>query len=328
MSRAIARPRQLHGLLLLDKPLGMSSNQALQAARQLLRAAKGGHTGALDPLATGLLPLCFGEATKMAGMLLGSRKAYLAECRLGITTTTLDLEGDVVAQRPLPALDDATLENALAGLRGRIVQVPPVYSALKQDGERLYVKARRGESIEVPPREVEIHRLELRERQGDRLQLFVECGSGTYIRSLAADLGERLGCGAHLTALRRLWVEPFRSPAMVTLPELEQAAGQGPAALDALLLPLAAGLADLPALHLDEPQTLAVAQGQQIPWPGPAGQGWHAAFALDGRLLAIIEPDPLGRVRVVRGFNLPATERSGSPAGRDPGRALVARRPP
>jgi tRNA pseudouridine55 synthase len=305
MSRAIARPRHLHGLLLLDKPLGMSSNQALQAVRQLLRAAKGGHTGALDPLATGLLPLCFGEATKMAGMLLGSRKAYLAECRLGVTTTTADLEGDVTGIRPLPALDDATLENALAALRGRIVQVPPVYSAIKQGGERLYVKARRGESVEAPPREVEIHRLELRARQGDRLQLLVECGSGTYIRSLAMDLGERLGCGAHLTALRRLWVEPFRSPSMVTLPELERAAGLGPAALDALLLPLAAGLAHLPALRLDEPQTLAVAQGQQIPWPGPAGQGWHAAFAADGRLLAMIEPDPLGRVRVVRGFNLP-----------------------
>jgi tRNA pseudouridine55 synthase len=285
--------------------VALTTNDALQKAKRLFRAEKAGHTGTLDPLATGLLPLCFGEATKMAGMLLGSRKAYLAECRLGITTTTADLEGEIVAQRPLPVLDDAGLESVLATLRGRIVQVPPVYSAIKQGGERLYVKARRGDSVEAPPREVEIHRLELRARQGDRLQLFVECGSGTYIRSLAADLGERLGCGAHLTALRRLWVEPFLAPAMVTLPELKQAAAEGPAALDALLLPLAAGLAHLPALHLDEPQTLAVAQGQQIPWPGPAGHGWHAAFANDGRPLAMIEPDALGRVRVVRGFNLP-----------------------
>jgi tRNA pseudouridine55 synthase len=303
---SVAPSRDLHGILLLDKPLGMSSNQALQAARRLLRAAKGGHTGALDPLATGLLPLCFGEGTKIAGTLLGSRKAYLAECRLGATTTTADLEGDLVEQRPVPALDQAALEQALASLRGRIVQVPPVYSALKQGGEPLYVKARRGEAVDVPPREVDIHRLELLAHEGDRLRLRVECGSGTYIRSLAVDLGERLGCGAHLTSLRRLWVEPFRAPAMVTLAELEQAAGQGEAALDALLLPLSAGLADLPALRLDPSQALAVAQGQQIPWPGSLEQGPSAAFAADGRLLALVEPDPAGRVRIVRGFNLPS----------------------
>lgn len=299
--------RDLHGILLLDKPLGMSSNQALQAARRLLRAAKGGHTGALDPLATGLLPLCFGEGTKIAGMLLGSRKAYLAECRLGMTTTTADLEGEVVEQRPVPALDDEALERALAPLRGRIVQVPPVYSALKQDGEPLYVKARRGEVVDIPPREVDIHRLELMAYEGDRLRLLVECGSGTYIRSLAVDLGEQLGCGAHLTSLRRLWVDPFREPVMVTLAELEQAAGQGEAALDAWLLPLSAGVADLPALPLDESQALAVTQGRQIPWPGRLEQGRSAAFAPGGRLLALVEPDSAGRIRIVRGFNLPCS---------------------
>jgi len=299
------RLRDLHGILLLDKPLGMSSNQALQAARRLLRAAKGGHTGALDPLATGLLPLCFGEGTKIAGMLLGSRKAYVAECRLGATTTTADLEGEIVDRRPVPALDGTRIEQALATLRGRIEQVPPAYSALKQGGEPLYVKARRGEQVEAPPREVEIHRLELLAHEGDHLRLLVECGSGTYIRSLAVDLGERLGCGAHLTALRRLWVEPFREPAMVTLGELEEAAARGDAALDALLLPLSAGLADLPALGLDEAQALAVAQGQQIPWPGLPEQGTSAAFAPDGRLLALVEADPAGRVRIIRGFNLP-----------------------
>lgn len=301
----MTRLRDLHGILLLDKPLGMSSNQALQAARRLLRAAKGGHTGALDPLATGLLPLCFGEGTKLAGMLLGSRKAYLAECRLGVTTTTADLEGDIVQQRPVPALERAVLEQALVSLRGRIVQVPPVYSALKQGGEPLYVKARRGEPVAAPPREVDIHRLEHLAHEGDRLRLLVECGSGTYIRSLAVDLGERLGCGAHLIALRRLWVDPFRDPAMVTLTELERAAGQGQATLDALVLPLAAGLADLPALSLDEAQAQAVARGQQIPWPGAPGTGRSAAFAPDGRLLALVEPVSDGRLRIVRGFNLP-----------------------
>ena len=299
------RFRDLHGIVLLDKPEQLSSNQALQAVRRLLRAAKGGHAGALDPLATGLLPLCFGEATKLAHGLLGSRKAYLAECRLGIATTTADREGEVVSRREVPALDEARLEAALARFRGRIVQVPPAYSALKQGGEPLYVKARRGEAVEVPPREVEVHRLTCEGRSGDVLRLHVECGSGTYVRSLAADLGEALGCGAHLASLRRLWVEPFREPAMVTLEQLQQAAEQGEGALERWVLPLEAGLAELPALHLDAAASLAVTQGRQIVLPPPAAPGRHAAFADDGRLLALVDQDETGRIRILRGFNLP-----------------------
>jgi tRNA pseudouridine55 synthase len=299
------RFRDLHGIVLLDKPEQLSSNQALQAVRRLLRAAKGGHTGALDPLATGLLPLCFGEATKLAHGLLGSRKAYLAECRLGITTTTADREGDVVSRREVPALDEAGLETALARFRGRIVQVPPAYSALKQGGEPLYVKARRGEAVEAPPREVEVHRLTCEGRSGDVLRLHVECGSGTYVRSLAADLGEALGCGAHLVSLRRLWVEPFREPAMVTLERLQQAAEQGEDVLERWVLPLEAGLAELPALHLDAAESLAVVQGRQIVLAPPAAPGRHAAFADDGRLLALVDQDETGRIRILRGFNLP-----------------------
>ena len=295
--------RDLHGIVLLDKPEGLSSNQALQEVRRLFRAAKGGHTGALDPMATGLLPLCFGEATKLAGNLLGARKAYRATCRLGITTVTADREGEVLRERPVPALDDAAIEAALAPLRGRIVQVPPAYSALKQGGERLYLKARRGEVVEAPPREVEVHRLELLSRTADTLVLEVECGSGTYIRSLAVDLGEALGCGAHLTALRREWVEPFRAPRMVTLAELEQAAGQGDEVLLAWLLPVAAGLADWPRLQLDEAQSQAIARGQPIVVAGARGP--HAAFAGDGALLALLELDADGRSRILRGFNLP-----------------------
>ena len=297
--------RDLHGIVLLDKPLGLSSNQALQSVRKLLRAAKGGHTGALDPLATGLLPLCFGEATKLAGSLLGARKAYVAACRLGITTDTADREGEVVRQRPVPALDEVTIEAALAKLRGCISQVPPMYSALKQDGERLYAKARRGETVEVPPREVEIHRLDLLARTDDTLMLHVECGSGTYVRSLALDLGEDLGCGAHLTALRRLWVEPFREPRMVTLEQLQQAAEQGDEALLAWLLPVSAGLCDLPALQLDELQSMAIARGQQIELPQAPSSGRCAAFASDGALLALLELDAEGRACILRGFNLP-----------------------
>jgi tRNA pseudouridine55 synthase len=297
--------RDLHGIVLLDKPLGLSSNQALQAVRRLLRASKGGHTGALDPLATGLLPLCFGEATKLAGSLLGARKAYLAECRLGITTDTADSEGEIVRQLPVPPLDAAAIETALARLRGRILQVPPMYSALKHDGERLYAKARRGEVVDVPAREVDVHRLELLERDGEILRLLVECGSGTYVRSLAVDLGEDLGCGAHLTALRRIWVEPFREPQMVTLAQLEQAAEQGDEALLAWLLPVSAGLSDLPVLHLDEAQSMAISRGQQISLPGLPEAGRCAAYASDGALLALLESDAEGRARVIRGFNLP-----------------------
>ncbi|TAM62662.1 MAG: tRNA pseudouridine(55) synthase TruB [Rhodanobacter sp.] len=299
------RWRDLHGIVLLDKPIGLSSNQALQAVRRLLRAAKGGHAGALDPMATGLLPLCFGEATKLAGSLLGSRKAYVADCRLGITTDTADSEGAIVQQRPVPVLDEAAIETALARLRGRIAQVPPVYSALKQGGERLYVKARRGEAVEVPPREVEVHRLDLLARDGDTLQLLVECGSGTYVRSLARDLGEDLGCGAHLTALRRLWVEPFREPRMVTLDELRRAAEQGDEALLAWLLPVSAGLSDLPTVQLDGPQSLAISRGQPIQLSPVPVVGRCAASASDGTLLALLELDADGRARILRGFNLP-----------------------
>ena len=297
--------RDLHGIVLLDKPIGLSSNQALQSVRRLLRAAKGGHTGALDPLATGLLPLCFGEATKLAGSLLGARKAYVADCRLGITTDSADSEGDIVQQREVPPLDDACIEAALAKLRGRIFQVPPMYSALKVDGERLYAKARRGEIVDVPPREVDVHRLDLISRDGDTLRLHVECGSGTYVRSLAVDLGEDLGCGAHLTALRRLWVEPFREPRMVTLDELQQAAEQGDDALLAWLLPVSAGLCDLPAVQLDEAQTMAISRGQPIQLSPSPPAGRCAAFASDGALLALLEVDAEGRTRILRGFNLP-----------------------
>ncbi|KFN51937.1 hypothetical protein N790_03915 [Arenimonas malthae CC-JY-1] len=268
MGRTVFRP--LDGILLLDKPAGLSSNQALQRVRHLYRAEKGGHTGALDPLATGLLPLCFGEATKIAGLLLGGRKAYEAEVVLGVVTDTDDADGQVLRERPVPALDRARVEAALAPFLGRIRQRPPIYSALKQGGEPLYAKARRGEAIEVPEREVDIEAIELRSLDGDRLRLAVTCGSGTYIRSLARDLGEALGCGGHISVLRRTWVEPFTAPRMVTLDALQALAGQGgEPALDALLLPVEAGLAHFPAVALDPAQARRIAQGQPVPVAGP-----------------------------------------------------------
>ncbi|KFN49777.1 tRNA pseudouridine(55) synthase TruB [Arenimonas composti] len=265
MARTRTVFRRVDGILLLDKPGGLSSNQALQRARHLFRAEKGGHTGALDPLATGLLPLCFGEATKIAGLLLGARKAYAAEVVLGATTDTDDADGVVLRERPVPALDVAAVAAACRPFLGRIRQRPPIYSALKQGGEPLYAKARRGETIEVPEREVEIADIEVLAVDGPRLRLSVTCGSGTYIRSLARDLGEALGCGGHIAALRRTWVEPFTAPRMSTLDGLQALAAAGDeAALDALLLPIEAGLAGFPARVLDPADARRFAQGQVI----------------------------------------------------------------
>ena len=297
--------RAISGILLLDKPRGITSNRALQIAKRLYRADKAGHTGSLDPLATGLLPICFGEATKIAGYLLGSRKAYSAECRLGITTDTEDAEGAVVRERAVPALDDETIRAQLARLTGRITQVPPVYSALKQQGVALYKRARRGEDVSAPPREVEIQRFELVERSGnDRLRLHVECGSGTYIRALVRDMGEALGCGAHLTALRRLWVEPFGEPRMFTPEQLEAIhAGRRTIGLDECLLSLESGLADWPLLPASAADADALAHGRRI--SSDAAPGRYRIHAASGHLLALAEAD--GReVKVLRGFSSPA----------------------
>ncbi|MFC4727366.1 tRNA pseudouridine(55) synthase TruB [Coralloluteibacterium thermophilus] len=296
--------RELDGILLLDKPQGLSSNQALQRARHLLRAAKAGHTGALDPLATGLLPLCFGEATKLAGGLLGARKAYRTTAILGRTTDTEDADGQVLRERPVPALDAALVERTLAPLRGRIRQRPPIYSALKQGGEPLYAKARRGEAIEVPEREVEVHRFECLRIDDGRIELEVECGSGTYVRSLVRDLGEALGCGAHVGALRRLWVDPFRAVPMHTLDALRERAGRdGAEALDALVLPVEAALVAWPRLELAADEAFRFARGQRVRLaPGRAGEGETAVYGADGRALGLARIDAGGLLHPQRLF--------------------------
>jgi tRNA pseudouridine55 synthase len=296
--------RDISGILLLDKPPGLSSNQALQRVRHLFQARKAGHTGSLDPMATGLLPICFGEATKIAGFLLGSRKAYDAEVRLGITTTTDDAEGEVVSTRRVTEPDAAALDGAMCTLRGRIMQTPPAYSAIKQGGVALYKRARRGEDVQVPQREVEVHRLDLKRRENDRLHLHVECGSGTYVRSLARDLGERLGCGAHLTALRRVWVDPFRKPDMWTLEQLQaRSAAAGATGLDGLLLPLEQGLEALPALTVTADQAVLLEQGKRLTQSVRGEQTLCRAIDEQGRLVALVSIDLAGEVRVRRGFN-------------------------
>jgi len=296
--------RRLDGILLLDKPAGMSSNAALQVARRLFRAEKGGHTGSLDPLATGLLPLCFGEATKIAGLLLGSAKAYDAEVVLGLTTDTDDSDGSTLLERPVPAISRDQLDAALAPLKGRIRQRAPIYSALKQGGEPLYLKARRGETIDAPERDVEVHAIEVLDQQSTRLSLRVTCGSGTYIRSLARDLGESLGCGAHIAGLRRLWVDPFRDAPMVTLDTLRDLAGQGDEpAMEALLLPLVAGLAHYPRIDLDAEQARRFCLGQRLRDPA-WGEGTVAVHGPDALIQGLGEVDGNGRLSPQRRFNL------------------------
>lgn len=296
--------RRLDGIVLLDKPAGMSSNTALQVARRLFRAEKGGHTGSLDPLATGLLPLCFGEATKIAGLLLGSAKAYDAQIVLGRTTDTDDADGVVLRERPVPAIGRPALEAALATLTGHIRQRAPIYSALKQGGEPLYVKARRGDAIEAPERDVHVQAIEILAHDGDQLSLRVTCGSGTYIRSIARDLGELLGCGAHITGLRRLWVEPFREPRMIGLDALREVAESGDeAALMGWLLPLGDGLRHFARVELDTGQGTRFCMGQRLRNPAwPAGQ--VAVYGAGGVPLGLGQVEEGGRLSPQRRFNL------------------------
>ncbi len=301
--------RRLDGILLLDKPQGLSSNQALQRVRHLFRAEKGGHTGSLDPLATGLLPVCFGEATKIAGGLLGARKAYETVARLGVVTDSDDADGQILRERPVPPLTIDIIDAALRQLTGRIQQRPPIYSALKRGGEPLYAKARRGELIEVEPRPIEVHAFDLLNAADlldagtPNLRLHVECGSGTYVRSLVRDLGELLGCGAHVAELRRLWVDPFRDPKMWSLPALETLLEQtGERVLEACLLPIEAGMASWPEVRVNTVQAQRLGRGQGLRGPYPPRERQVAILDELGRGLGLGEVDAEGGLRPSRLF--------------------------
>jgi len=255
--------RDVDGILLLDKRVGVTSNRALQEARTLYRAKRGGHTGSLDPLATGLLPLCFGEATKFAGHLLDSDKRYEVVAALGAATDTGDREGEVIATAPVPALDATTLDAALARFLGEIEQVPPMYSALKRDGVPLYKLARRGEQVERAARRVTIRALERVAMDRGALTLKVHCSKGTYVRTLVEDLGQALGTRAHVAELRRTAVGPFGPAGLVTAAQLASLAGDL-VALDALLLPMDAGLGDHPEVRLGPDAANFFRHGQAV----------------------------------------------------------------
>jgi len=256
--------RRVDGVLLLDKPPGMSSNAALQKARWLFNAEKAGHTGTLDPLATGLLPVCLGEATKFAGELLDAGKSYLATVRLGIVTDTADAEGTVLATHPVVATRDDVL-GVLPRFTGEIDQIPPMHSALKRDGVPLYALARQGVEVERAPRRVTIHALRLLDWRGDSFDLEVACSKGTYVRTLAADIGAALGCGAHLAALRRTRVGAIGLERAATLAGIE-ALPTGER--DGLLLPADALLADLPRIEVEAREAERLRHGQPVRWQG------------------------------------------------------------
>ena len=260
--------RQVDGILVLDKPLGMSSNGALQIVKRLVQSEKAGHTGSLDPLATGVLPLCFGEATKVSQILLEADKTYQAVIRLGITTASGDLDSEVLQLVSVPEFSTDELNQAIAKYTGTYLQTAPIYSALKQDGVPQYRLARAGKPVQAKQREVTIHSMKILAWEHPDLTVDVCCSKGTYIRSLALDIGNALGVGGHLAGLRRTCAGPFtleRSFNLETLKALVEA--DGPAALDALLLPMDFAVQDWPRLDLDADTALRLWQGQEVVLP-------------------------------------------------------------
>lgn len=260
MSRQ-ARGRRIDGIVVLDKPGGMSSNQLLQKVKRLYNAEKAGHTGSLDPLATGVLPICLGEATKVSQYLLDADKGYIAQVLLGETTATGDSQGESTGSQPVPALGQADIEAVLAAFVGDIEQEPSAYSALKQDGVPLYKLARAGKEIRSKLRTITIYSIRLLEWQSPVLVMEVYCSKGTYIRTLAEDIGRSIGCGAHITALRRCKAGPFTLTAAHTLEALQE---QSQDALDALLIPADEAIAGLPRFDIDAEQRRRLRQGQTV----------------------------------------------------------------
>lgn len=282
--------RRVDGVLLLDKPTGITSNAALQKARWLLNAEKAGHTGTLDPMATGLLPLCFGEATKFAGELLNADKSYRATLQLGVTTDTADAEGQVLQTRPVAADADSS-RAAMADFRGEIEQVPPMYSALKRDGKPLYEYARQGIELEREARRVNIYRLELVSFADGVMVIDVDCSKGTYIRTLAADLGEKLGCGAHLTALRRTRIGNLDVTNATTLEDFEALPADS---REGRLAPTDALLLEVPVVQLDASEVERVLHGQGIRREGRPPGARYRLYTADGAFIGLGEQSPDG----------------------------------
>lgn len=291
------RGRAVNGILLLDKPVGVSSNGALQTVKRLYAAAKAGHTGSLDPLATGMLPICFGEATKFSQYLLDADKSYRVRARLGVITDSGDADGEVLSEHPVSA-DAATISAALMGFVGSIEQVPSMFSAIKHQGQPLYKLARQGIEVERKARQVTIHGIEVLAVDGAEISFEVSCSKGTYVRSLVEDLGQQLGCGGHVTALRRLTAGPYPTERMLTLDQLGAMKESGGfAAIDQQLLPLSTAVADWPAAELGDNAATYLLQGQAVMANSRPQAGWVVLIqASTGRFLGVGEILEDGRV--------------------------------
>lgn len=299
MGRRNRKGRNISGILVLDKPAEMTSNAALQSAKRLFDACKAGHTGSLDPLATGVLPLCFGEATKFSQYLLDADKRYLTRVKLGVVTASGDADGEVIETNPVPEISDEALESVLTDYRGDISQVPSMYSALKKDGQPLYKLARQGIEVEREARPVTIYHLELLSRTEDELLLDISCSKGTYVRTLAEDIGRDLGCGAHVIMLRRLEAGPFDESSAVTLDQLADLS-EDKQKMDELLLPVSAAVKDWPSIELTEVTASYFKQGQPVQVSNAPTDGWVTLFTdsedVDDKFIGVGEIMEDGRI--------------------------------
>ncbi|MEO8402310.1 MAG: tRNA pseudouridine(55) synthase TruB [Gammaproteobacteria bacterium] len=289
--------KKINGILLLDKSLHITSNGALQRVKRLFSAKKAGHTGSLDPLATGMLPICFGEATKVSQFLLDSDKHYLVDIKLGVKTTTGDAEGEIIATQPVTDVTPERLVDVLRQFLGDIQQIPPMFSALKHQGKPLYELARKGIEVERKPRPVTIHSLHLIALNEDILSLDVHCSKGTYVRTLAEDIGTELGCGAHVCSLRRSAVSPYQQNKMYTFQELEEILNEyGVDALQQCLLPMDTSVQHLPAIKLSSSATFYIRMGQPVIVPHLPTEGCVRIFSDDAQFIGIGEVMDDGRI--------------------------------
>ena len=289
--------RNISGILLLDKPLNLTSNAALQRVKRLYKADKAGHTGSLDPLATGLLPICLGAATKASAFLLDADKRYLTTVKLGEKTTTADAEGEIIETRAVEGVTQESVTAVLQQFIGEIEQLPPMYSAVKHKGERLYKLAREGKVVERKTRRITIFSIELVSLHDDLLELDIHCSKGTYVRTLAEDIGEELGCGGHVAALRRTAVGPYDDSAMVTLEQLQSLGLEGRLqALDQLLLPIDSGLVHWPAVKLGADAAHYLKQGQAVNASAPPASGWVRIYDNEDRFIGAGVIDENGMV--------------------------------
>lgn len=294
----------VNGILLLDKSSGISSNNSLQRVKRIYNARKAGHTGSLDVPATGLLPICFGEATKISGYILGSDKKYYAKCKLGETTTTGDASGDLLEKKEFPAMKESELIKILTKFIGNIEQVPPMFSALKYRGVRLYKFAYKGITVERKARDIKIYDINLLNVENDYFEMEVFCSKGTYIRTLVEDIGIKIGCGAHVLTLRRKETGPFHELDSITLEKIEEIAKKGLDALSNLLLPMDMALKNIPQIQLKKEEALSISQGRSVVVDGLPDAGELRIYNSLSQFIGMGEVTEDGRVSPKRLINI------------------------